>query len=198
MLCKFLLYNRVTRLHVCIHVCPPFFDILRIQVTTDSEQSSMCFIGVITVAVVHSLSCVQLFATPTTAAGQAPLSSTISQNSLQFMFIDLVMPSHHLILFHPLLVPSVFPSIMVFSSEPALHTRWPKYWCFSFRSSPTNEYSGLISFTMDWFDLLAVQGVLKSLLQHHFVRFHIYAKIARIFVMKNLYLFLCESFCLEY
>ena len=77
------------------------------------------------------------------------------------------MPSHHLILFHPLLVPSVFPSIMVFSSKPALHTRWPKYWYFSFRSSPTNEYSGLISFRKDWFDLLSIQGTLKSLLQHH-------------------------------
>ena len=84
------------------------------------------------------------------------------------MSIISVMPSNHLILYHPLLLlPSIFPSIRVFSSESVLHIRWPKYWCFSFSISPSNEYSGLISFRMDWFDLLVVQGTLKSLLQHH-------------------------------
>ena len=106
--------------------------------------------------------------TPWTAAYQASLSFTISQSFLKLMSIKLVMPSNHLILCHPLfLLPSIFPSIRVFSKESVLHIRWPKYWSFSFSISPSNEYSGLISFRMDWFDLLAVQGTLKSLLQHH-------------------------------
>ena len=116
---------------------------------------------------VKSLSHVQLFATPETAALQASLSITNSQNLLKLMSIESVMPSNHLILCHPLLLlPSIFPSIRVFSSESALLIRWPKYWSFSFNISPSNEYSGLISFRMDWLDL-AVQGTLKSLLQHH-------------------------------
>ena len=99
---------------------------------------------------------------------QASLSFTIYWSLLKLMFIDLVMPSNHLILCRPLLLlPSIFPSIRVFSSESALYIRWPKDWSFSFSISPSNEYSGLISFRMDWLDLLAVQGTLKSLLQHH-------------------------------
>ena len=118
--------------------------------------------------VVQSLSCVRLFATPWTAAHQASLSFTISWSLLKLKSIESVMPSNHLILCHAfLLSPSIFPSIRVFSSESALHIRWPKYWSFSFSISPSNEYSGLISFKIDWFDLLAVQGTLKSLLQNH-------------------------------
>ena len=103
-----------------------------------------------------------------TLACQASLSITISQRLLMLMSIEAVMPSNHLIPCHPLLLPpSIFPSIRVFSKESVLHIRWPKYWSFSFNISPSNEYSGLISFRMDWLDLLAVQGTLKSLLQHH-------------------------------
>ena len=106
--------------------------------------------------------------TPWTAALQASLSNTSSQNSLKLMSIESMMPSNHLILCYPLLLlPSIFPSIRVFSSESVLHIRWLKYWSFSFSISPSNEYSGLVSFRMDWFDLLAVQGTLKSLLQHY-------------------------------
>ena len=109
-----------------------------------------------------------LFATPWTAACQASLSFTISCSLLKFTSIESVVPSKHLVLCRPLLfLPSVFPSIRVFSNESVLHIRWPKYWSFSFSISPSNEYSGLISFRTDWFDLLAVQGTLKSLLQHH-------------------------------
>ena len=107
-------------------------------------------------------------AIPWTAAHQGSLSITNSRSSLQLMSIELVMPSIHLILCWPLLLlPSIFPSIRVFSNESVLHIRWPKYWSFSFNISPSNEYSGLISFRMDWLDLLAVQGTLKSLHQHH-------------------------------
>ena len=114
------------------------------------------------------LSHVRLFATPWTAACQASLSITNSRSLPKLMSIESVMPSSHLILCHPLhLLPSIFPSIRVFSNESALHIRWPKYWSFSFNISPSNEYPGLISFRMDWFDLLAVQGTLKSVLQHH-------------------------------
>ena len=109
-----------------------------------------------------------LFLTPRTAAHQASLSITNSQNLLKLMSIEFVMPSNYLILCRPLLPPpSIFPSIRVFSNESVLHIRWPKYWSFSFSISPSNEYSRLISFRMDWLDLLAVQGTLKSLLQHH-------------------------------
>ena len=116
---------------------------------------------------VQSLSCVRLFVTPWTAAYQASLSTTNSQSLLRLLFIESVRPSNHLILSSPLLLPSVFPSIKVFSNESVLRIRWPKYWSFSFIISPSNEYSGLISFNMDWLDLLAVEGTLKSLLQHH-------------------------------
>ena len=117
---------------------------------------------------VQSPSCVQLFGTPWTAARQASLSITNSQSLPKLMTIELVMPSNHLILCHSLLLmPSFFPSIRVFSNESALHIWWPKYWRFSFNISPSNENSGLISFRIDWLDLLAVQGTLKSLLQYH-------------------------------
>jgi len=117
---------------------------------------------------VQLLSCVLFFVTPWTAASLASQSITNSWSLLKLMSIELVMPSNHLILCHPLLLlPSIFPSIRVFSSESVLHIRWPEYWNFSFSISFSNEYSGLIYFRMDWFDLLAVQGTLKGLLQHH-------------------------------
>jgi len=117
---------------------------------------------------VQLLSCVQLFATPWTAARQASLSITSSQSLFKLMSITLVMPSNHLIFCHTLLLlPSIFPRIRVFLNESVLHIRWPKYWSFSFSISPSNNYSGLISFMMDWLDLLTVQGTLKSLLQYH-------------------------------
>ena len=115
---------------------------------------------------VQSPSRVWPFVTPWTAARQAPLSNANSQSLLKLMSIKSVMPSNHLILCHPLLLPSIFPSIRVFSNESVLHIRWPQYWSFSISISPSNEYSGLISFRMDWLDLLAVQGTLESL-QHH-------------------------------
>ena len=116
---------------------------------------------------VQSLSRVWLFVTPWTAASQVSLSITNSRSLLELMSIELVMPSNHLILCCPLLLlPSIFPSIRIFSDESALRIRWPKCWSFSFNISPSNEHSGLISFRMDWLDLLAVQGTLKSLLQH--------------------------------
>ena len=115
-------------------------------------------------SVVQSLSHVQLFATPWTAARQASLPFTVSQSLLKLKSVESMMPSNHLILCCPLLLPSVFPIISVFSGELALLIRWPKYWSFSFSINPSNEYSGLISFRIDWFDLLAVQGTVKSLL----------------------------------
>ena len=116
---------------------------------------------------VHSLSHVQLFVTPWTAACQAILSIINSWSLLKLMSIKLVMLSKHLVLCCPLLPPSIFPSIRNFSNDIVLHIRWPKYWSFRFSISPSNEYSGLISFRIDWFDPLAVQGTLKRLLQHH-------------------------------
>jgi len=126
------------------------------------------FTNIVFVVVVQSLSCVWLFMTPWTAAHQAFLSFTVSQNLLKLMSIELMMPPSYLILCYPhLLLLSIFPSIRVFSNELALPSRWPKYWSLSFSISPCNEYSGLISFRMDWLDLLIVQGTLKSFLQHH-------------------------------
>ena len=117
---------------------------------------------------VQSLSHVWLFVTPWTAARQASPSITNSQSLPKLMSIESVMPSNYLILCRPLLLlPSIFPTIRVFSNESVLHIRWAKYWSFSFSISPSNEYSGLISFRIDWLDLLAVQGTLKCLLQHH-------------------------------
>ena len=117
---------------------------------------------------VQLLSCVQLFATPWTIAHQASQSITNSRSLLKLIFIESVMPFNHLILCRPLLLPpSIFPSNRVFSNQSVLHLRWPKYWSFSFSVNPSNEYSGLISFRMDFLEFLAVQGTLKSLLQHH-------------------------------
>ena len=117
--------------------------------------------------VVHLLSHVQLFVTPWTAACQTSPSITISQSLLKLISIKSVMPSNHLVLHCLLLLPSIFPSIRVFSNESVLHIRWPKYWSFSFSISPSNEYSELISFRIYWFDLLAVQGTIESLFQDH-------------------------------
>ena len=125
-------------------------------------------LGLSQLIVVQSPRHVQLFVTPWTAVHRASLSYTIPQSLLKLMSIESVMPSNHLLLCHPLLLlPSIFPSSRVFSSESAPRIRSPKYWSFSFSISPSSEYSGLISFRMDWMDLLAVQGTLKSLLQHH-------------------------------
>ena len=133
------------------------------------KLSMLCLVKFFSLfVVVQLLSHVQLFATPWTAACQASLSITISQSLLKLMSVQSVMPSNNLLLRCPLLLlPSIFPSIRVFSNESDLLIRWPKYWSFSFNISPSNEYSGLISFRIDWLDLLEVQGTLKSLLQQH-------------------------------
>ena len=148
-------------------------DIPRLQWTAfsnrqqESQLAAVCPPGLL-FSLVQSLSRVELFMTPWTTAHQASLSITNSRSLLKLMCIESVMPSNHLILCRPLLLPpSIFPSIRVFSNELAFHIRWLKYWSFSFNISPSNEHSGLISFRMDWLDLLAVQGTLKSLLQHH-------------------------------
>ena len=134
-----------------------WFSLLSISITNMIRFSS-----------VQSLSCVPLFTTPWTTAYQASLSITNSQSSLKPMSIESMMPSNHLILHYPLLLlPSIFPSIRVFSNESILHIRWLEYWSFSFNISPSNEHAGLISFRMDWLDLLPVQEILKSLLQHY-------------------------------
>ena len=141
---------------------------LLISLTRVITSLCICMSYTPSVSSVQSLSHVQLFTTPWTAAGQASLSITNSQSLLKLTSIELMMPSNHLILCRPLLLlPSIFPSIRVFSSESVLHIRWPKYWSFSFKISPFSEYSGLITFRMHWLDLLAVQGTLKSLLQHN-------------------------------
>ena len=124
--------------------------------------------------VVQSLSHVWLFVTPWMAVCQASLSFPISRSLLKLTYIELVMPSNHLILCRLLLLPSIFPSIRVFSNESALCIRWPKYWSFSFSIGPSNEYSGLVSYRIDWLDLLAVQGTLKSLLQYHSLKASIF------------------------
>ena len=141
---------------------------------------------------VQSLSRVQLFVTPMDCSTPGfPVHHQL-QNLLKLMSIELVMPSNHLILCRPLLLPpSIFPSIRVFSNESVLHIRWPKYWSFSFSISPSNEYSGLISFMIDWFDLLAVQGILESLLQHHSSKASILRRSAFfIFKISFIYLFI--------
>ena len=132
------------------------------DVSEEYQKDSVVYTNV----VVQLLSRVQFFGTPWMAARQASLSFTVSRSLLKLMSTELVMPSSHLILSHPLLLPSIFSDIRVFSSELVLCIRWSKYWSFSFSISPS-EHSGLISFRMDWFDLLAVQGTLESLLQHH-------------------------------
>jgi len=134
----------------------------RYQITEKNKEA------ITNISSVQSLSRIWLFATPWTTARQASLSITNAQSLLKLISIESVMPSNHLILCCPLLlVPSVFLSIRVFSRESVLHSRWPKYWSFSFNISPSNEYSVPISFRMDWLDLLAIQGTFKSLLQHH-------------------------------
>ena len=140
------------------------FKLLRMQ-----TQCSACLDpGFSMSVVVQWISRVWLLATPWTAACQASLSFTISRSLLRLMSVELMMPSNHFILCRPLLLPEVFPSIRVFSNESAFRIRWPKYWSFNFSSSPSNEYSELISFSIDWCDLLAVKGTLTSLLQHQF------------------------------
>ena len=135
------------------------------MISHEKSLYSKCFLPIYSL---QSLSHVLLFATPWTAAHRASLSITNSQSLLKFMSIELVMPSNYLILCCPiLLLPSIFPSIRVFSNESILCISWPKYWSFSFNSSPSNEHPGLIFFRINWLDLLAVQGTLKSLLQHH-------------------------------
>ena len=130
------------------------------------------------IVIVQSQSHVQLFVTLWATVHQASLFFTISQSLLKLMSIELMMTSNHLILCHPLLLPpSIFPSIRVFSNESAFSTRWPKYWSFSFSISPSNEYSGLISFTVDWLDLVAVQGTLKSLLQTTIQRYQFFGTL---------------------
>ena len=143
--------------------------LFHLNLLAQSKPCHMIYINIHLLVLVQSLSHVQLFATPWTAACQASLSNTNSQSLLKLMFIELVMPSNPPVLCRPLLpLPSFFPSIRVFSNESVLCTGWSKYWSFSFSFSisPSNEYSGLISFRNDWLDLLALQGTLKSLLQH--------------------------------
>ena len=143
----------------------PTFEVV---VVTKWDHVYKAFIQSLNISSLQSLSCVQLFAIPWTAACQASLSITNSWSLPKLMSNESVMPSSHLILCHPsLLLPSIFPSIRVFSVESGLRMRWPKYWSFSFNISPSGEHLGLISFRMDWLDLLAVQGTLKSLLQCH-------------------------------
>ena len=138
------------------------------QVLCKAFGKSQRHIALHLIVIVQSFSFVQLFWTPQTAACQVSLSFTVSQSLLKHMSIEPVMPYNHLILCRPLLLlPSIYPSIRVFSNESALHIGWPKYWSFSFSISTSNDYSGLISFRIDWLYLLAVQGTLKSLLQHH-------------------------------
>ena len=140
-----------------------FYYLLATMLTT----IYLIFLLIFTMILLLFNHCVRLFMTPRTVAHQALLSSTISRSLLKFMSIESEMLSNRLILCHPLLLlPSIFPSIRVFSNKSALSINWPKYWSFSFNISPPNEYSGLISFRIDCFDLLAVQGTLKSLLQH--------------------------------
>ena len=154
------LFSRVTKLFSGSR-----WSVLRLQIGTMCV--SLVFLMCNQFSSVQSLSRVQLFATPWIAARQTSLSITISQSSLKLTSIELVMPSSHLILCRPLLLPSIPPSIRVFSNESTLHIRWPKYWSFRVSIIPFKEHPGLISFRMDWLEILAVQGTLKSLLQHH-------------------------------
>ena len=144
---------------------------------------------------VQSLSRVQHFATPWTAARQASLSIINSRSLLKLMSTESVMPSNHLILCCPLLLPpSIFPNIRVFSSESALHIKWPQYWSFSFNISPSNEYPGLTSFRMNWLDLLSVQGTLKNLLQHHSLKVSI-LWLSALFIAQLSHPYMMTLFC---
>ena len=164
-------FTRLDRLSVEDPVTPRCFQLSGHASQAHDLHSTHCCHSVsrinLEVVVVQWLSRVQLFVTLWTAARQASLSITNSRSLPKLMSIQSVMPSNHLISCHPLLLPSIFPSIRGFSNESAPRSRWPKYWSFSFSVSPSNEYSGLISFRIDRFDLLAVLGALKSLLQHH-------------------------------
>ena len=142
------------------------FEISIINCQWESSSLGLQLFVIFVVSCYCSVSCVQLFVTPWTAARQASLSITSSRSLLKLMSIESVMASSHLVLCHPLLLPSIFPSIRVFSNELAVGIRLPEYWSFSFSISPSNEYSGLISFRVDWFDLLTVQRILRSLIQH--------------------------------
>ena len=145
-----------------------FFLLLFFRASPSFTSAITLYTLITMLSPVHSLSYVRLFATPWIAARQASLSITNSWSLLKLISIESVMPSSHLILCRPLLLlPPIPPSIRVFSNESTLHMRWPKYWSFNFSISHSNEYPGLISFRMDWLDLLAVQGTLKRLLQHH-------------------------------
>ena len=159
------LFYHPNSLHVVGHACPPSYIQVLWQWRRCLFCSSSCFQHIV---VVQSLSQGQLLETPWTAACQASLSSTACQSLLKLMSIELMLLSNHLVLCHPLLLlPSIFPSIRVFSNKPGLHIRWPKYWSFSFSISPSNEYSGLISISINCLDPFAVQGTLKSLFQYH-------------------------------
>ena len=152
-------------IYIFSHLLYPFLCWWTFRLLPCCRYCKQCLLW--TFSSVQLFSCVQLFAIAWTAAHQAPLSITNSQSLLKFMSIESVIPSNHLILCHSLfLSPSIFPSLRVFSDESPLHIRWPKYWSFSFNISPSNEYSELISYRMDCLDLLAVQGILKTLLQH--------------------------------
>ena len=155
------------------------FLLPKISFSLSLALTIMPSVSVLQFSSVQSLSRVWLFATPWIAARQASLSITNSRSLLKLMSIESVTPSSHLILCRPLLLlPLISPSIRVFSHESTLHMRWPKYWSFSFNISPSNEHPGLISFRMDWLDLLAVQGTLKSLLQHHSSKASIFRRSA--------------------
>ena len=158
----------ICHMYVCVHTHECIYVYLCICICVCIYKYLYVYTCIYVFSSVQSLSCVRRFVTPWTVACQASLSITNSWRLLKLMSIESVMPFNHLILCHPLLLlPSIFPSIRVFSNESALHIRWPKYWSFSFNISPSNEQPGLISFKMDWWDLPAVQGTLKSLLQHH-------------------------------
>ena len=170
--CILLLFSRESENEVaqsCLTLCDPMDCSLPGSSVHGIFQAIVLeWIAIFFSVVVQSLSHVQFPAIPWTAARQSSLSFTISQSLHKLMSIESVMPSHHLILYYFLLhLPAIFSSIGVFSNESVLCIRWPKYWSFNFSISPSNEYLGLISFRIDWFDLLAVQGTLNSLLQHH-------------------------------